>query len=142
MTTGAAAGADLALRIETATPGTYVALAGMQAKSFSINNEAIETTNSDSTGRWREYLTGSLAMKTMSFSGDGVFKDGAPIDRLVTMVNGASGEAKFQLFVPTLGTFEGMFKITSLELSGAHNEEIKYSMSAESNGAITFTNIP
>lgn len=142
MSAGAAAGADLALRIETATAGTYVALAGMRSKSFSINNEAIETTNSDSTGRWREYLTAALAMKSISFSGDGVFKDGAPVDRLMTMVNGASGEAKFQIFVPTLGTFEGMFKIVSLEFSGEDKDAISYSMSAESNGAITFTNIP
>jgi TP901-1 family phage major tail protein len=142
MTTGAAAGADLALRIETATTGTFIALAGMKSKTFTLNNEPIETTNSDSTGRWREYLTAALSMKSVSFSGDGVFKDGTAIDRLVAMMNSASGEVRFEVLVPTLGTFAGLFKIVSLEFSGDHSDAVQFSMSAESNGAVTFTNIP
>lgn len=141
MSQGAQAGALLALRLETATAGTYVDLGGLQSKSFTINNEPIETTNSDSTGRWREYLTGALSQKSISFSGDGVFKDGAPNDRAVAITMLASGEVKCQLFVPTMGTFEGQFKITSLELSGDHTGPINYSISAESNGVIAFTNI-
>jgi TP901-1 family phage major tail protein len=141
MSTGAVAGALFALRIETITPGTFIELGGMQSKSFSINNEPIETTNSDSTGRWREYLTGALAMKTISVSGDGVLKDGAANDRLLVVVNSATAEVKMQLFSPTIGTFEGLFKITSVEFSGTDKESMNYSMSAESQGAIVFTTI-
>jgi TP901-1 family phage major tail protein len=142
MSAGAAAGAQLALRIETATANTFLDLGGLKTKSFTINNEVIETTNSDSTGRWREYLSGGLAMKSISFSGDGVFKDGPPTDRLMVVVSSASAENKFQLFLPGLGTFEGLFKVTSVEFSGDHADAVQYSMAAESNGVITFTNIP
>lgn len=141
MSAGAVAGADIALRIETATANTYIALGGLTAKSFTINNEPIETTNSDSTGRWREFLTGTLAAKSIDFSGDGVLKDGTANDRLLTIVNSASAEVKFQLFIPTMGTFEGLFKITSVEFSGDHNGATNFSMSAQSNGVIAFTTI-
>lgn len=141
MSAGAVAGALMALRIETATANTYIELGGLRTKSFTINNEPIETTNSDSTGRWREFLTGALAAKSLDFSGDGVLKDGTANDRLLTIVNSASAEVKFQLFIPTMGTFEGLFKITSTEFSSDHSDAVAYSMSAQSNGAITFTTI-
>ena len=141
MSSGAIAGASIALRLETTTSGTYVDIGGLRTKSFTINNEPIDTTNSDSTGRWREYLTGGLSVKSISFSGDGVLKDGAPLDRLITVVMSASGEGKCQLFLPTIGTFEGMFKLTNTEFGGEHGAEGTFSTSGESNGVITFTTI-
>ena len=141
MSAGAIAGALVVLRLETTTAGTYVDMGGMRTKSLTINNEVIDTTNSDSTGRWRELLSGALATRSISFSGAGVFKDGTAQDRFMTVVMSASAEVKCQVFFPTLGTFEGQFKITTGELSGEHTDAVQYSASFESNGVIAFTNI-
>ena len=140
MTTGAQAGALLALRIETATADTYVDLAGMRSKSFSINNESIDTTNSDSTGRWVEILS-AIATRSVEFSGDGVFKDGAAFDRLRVQTMANPPIAKCQVFVPTLGTFTGSYFIGNLEITGDHDGEIAYSASFSSTGEVTFVNI-
>lgn len=136
----AVAGALVAIRIETATAGTFVDLAGLRSKSFSINNESIDITNSDSTGRWRELLA-AIATRSVEVSGDGVLKDGAANDRLRTQTMASPPIAKMQFFVPTFGTFEGNFFITSLELGASHDAETTFSASFASTGEVTFTNI-
>jgi TP901-1 family phage major tail protein len=141
MSAGAGAGALLALRLETATAGSFIDLGGLRTKSFKINNELIDTTNSDSAGRWQERLA-ATGMRSIEFSGDGVFKDGAANDRLRLIALSDPPQVKCQIFVPTFGTFEGNFMISGIEFGGEHKGEITYSMSAESNGVIVFTNIP
>jgi TP901-1 family phage major tail protein len=45
----------------------------------------------------------------------------------------------FQVVIPSFGTVQGAFQITSLEFAGEHNGEVTYDMAMESAGALTFT---
>lgn len=140
MSAGAVAGALVAARVETATANTYIDLGGLRTKGITINNESIDTTNSDSTGRWTELLA-AIAARSVEISGDGVFKDGAASDRLRTVSLASPPTVKMEFFIPTFGTFAGTFFVSSLEFGADHSAEVTYSASFTSTGEVTFTNI-
>ena len=48
------------------------------------------------------------------------------------------GIASYQIVIPSFGTVQGPFQITSLEFAGEHNGEVTYDMALESAGELTF----
>ena len=48
------------------------------------------------------------------------------------------GIAGYQIVIPSFGTVQGPFQITSLEFAGEHNGEVTYDMALESAGELTF----
>jgi TP901-1 family phage major tail protein len=48
------------------------------------------------------------------------------------------GIAGYQIVIPSFGTVQGPFQITSLEFAGEHNGEVSYDMALESAGELTF----
>ena len=135
-------GLDLLLKINTAVSGTpvYGTVGGLRSTSITLNEESVDATSKDSAGQ-RTMLAGG-GVQSISVSGSGVFTDSAAEVLLRTTYaaqSGASAAFKlFQIFIPALGTFTGLFQITSLEYSGEYNGEATYSVSLESAGAITF----
>jgi len=115
----------------------YVVVAGLRTQRIAFNAEAVDITNSSSTGRWRELLN-DCGVRSATLTGEGVFVDDAANEA----VRDAFDENELRdakILIPSFGTFEGQFKVTSLEMSGEHNEAVMWSMTLESAGAITFT---
>ena len=119
----------------------FTAIAGLNSKSITINNSAIDVTTPDATtpggALWASSLNG---LKSMSISGDGIFLDeSAQEGRLNTIAMQADPVANFELVVPDFGTYSGEFRITSLEFGGETEGTTTFSLSLESNGTVTYT---
>lgn len=117
--------------------GSYQAVGGLRNKRITLNAESVDVTNSDSTGRWKELLDG-CGVRSASFAGDGVFLDDAGLAACIdAMMN--NNNRSLKCFIPGLGTFEGMFKFTQLEFSGAYSGEDAYSVTLDSAGVLAYT---
>lgn len=118
---------------------TFTTIAGINSKSMTVNNSAIDVTTPDATTPgghlWAQSLGG---LKAVSVSGDGIFLDDTAEARLNTVALAADAVANFQVVVPDFGTYSGEFRITSLELGGETEGGVTFSTSLESNGTITF----
>lgn len=119
---------------------TFTAVAGLNSKSITINNSAIDVTTPDSTtpggALWSQSLNG---LKAVSVSGDGIFLDeSAQEGRLNTVATDADPVANFEIVIPDFGTYSGEFRVTSFELGGETEGAVTFSISLESNGVIAF----
>lgn len=129
-------GKDLLIRAGDGAGG-FVAVAGLRARQIAFNAEAVDVTNADSAGRWRELLAGA-GVRRASVSGAGVFRDEASDARLrQTFFDGAI--ETYQIVVPAFGTIEGPFQISGLEYRGDHAGEVTYDMALDSAGPLSFT---
>lgn len=131
-------GKDLLLKLDNGT-GIFETVAGLRARQIAFNAETIDITDSESSGRWRELLSGA-GLRRSSISGSGIFKD-AVSDALVREQLFSGDTANWQIVIPDFGSLSGPFQITSLEYSGQHNSEITFEISLESAGAISFTSL-
>lgn len=132
-------GKDLLIRAGDGAGG-FVAVAGLRARQLAFNAEAVDVTNADSAGRWRELL-GGAGVRRASVSGAGVFRDEASDARLRQMFfDGAIAE--YQVVVPDFGTIQGLFQVTSLEYRGDHAGEVTYDMALDSAGPLSFAGLP
>ena len=130
-------GKDLLLKIDTSGSGSFVTVAGLRSRQIAFNAEAIDITDADSAGRWRELLAGA-GVKRASVSGSGIFRD-ASTDASVRQVFFDGTIRDWQVIVPDFGTLQGAFQLTALEYSGEHDGEVAYELALESAGAIAFT---
>ena len=118
----------------------FANLCGLNSKSITINNSSIDVTTPDCTtpegALWTQTLAG---LKNVSVSGDGYFEDSVTEARMNTVAMSADNACNFQVVVPDFGTYAGSFRISSLEFGGESEGGVTYSLSLESNGAVTFT---
>lgn len=125
----------------TPTEG-FANLCGLNSKSMTINNSLIDVTTPDCTtpegALWTESLNG---VKNVTFSGDGFFEDSVTELRMNTIAMQADPKCNFKIAVPAFGTYSGSFYISSLEFGGETEGGVKYSISLQSNGPVTFTAI-
>jgi TP901-1 family phage major tail protein len=129
-------GKDLLIRLADGIGG-FTTVAGLRTRQLALNAEAVDVTNADSAGRWRELLAGAGARRA-AISGSGVFRDAASDARLRTMFfDGAIEDV--QIVVPDFGTLQGPFQITAIDYRGDHAGEVTFDMALESAGALTFT---
>ena len=128
-------GAALLLKINT-TSSTYVTIGGLRSTSITLNDEAVDVTNKDSSGNRTLLADGGVF--SLSVSGSGVFTDSAAEEALRTAMN-ASTFKNFEIIIPDFGTYQGAFMVASLEYAGEFNGEVTYSVTLESSGAITYT---
>jgi TP901-1 family phage major tail protein len=129
-------GRDLLIRVDMLGDGTFQTIAGLRATRISFNAEAVDVTSLESTGGWRELLSGA-GVKTAAISGSGVFKDEGTDERARQIF--FDGEIPdFQVIIPGFGTIEGPFQVTALEYAGTHNGEATYELSLASAGVLTF----
>jgi TP901-1 family phage major tail protein len=127
-------GKDLLLKLHDGS--AFVTVAGLRARRISFNAQAVDATDSESAGRWRELLAGA-GPKRASLSGGGIFKD-APSDALVRESFFAGTAAIWQIVVPEFGVLEGPFHVAQLEYSGNHDGEVAFQIALESAGALAF----
>jgi TP901-1 family phage major tail protein len=119
---------------------TFSALAGINSKTLTINNSAIDVTTPDASSPGGALFAASLGgLKTVALSADGVFLDETAEARLNTVAMAADSSGNFQLVVPDFGTYAGAFRVTSLEFGGETEGGVTFSASMESTGTITFT---
>ena len=129
-------GLELLLKIDISS--TYTTIGGIRNARVSLNDgSTVDVTSIDDTDRMRQLLAGA-GVRSISISGDGVFKDDAAIEALRTEW-AAGTHPSMQAILPDWGTIEGPFQITSLEVSGAHDGEVTFSVSLESAGDWTWT---
>lgn len=130
-------GKDLLVKIDMTGDGLFETAAGLRATRISLNAESVDVTSLESTGGWRELLSGA-GVKTAAISGSGVFKD-ANTDERARQIFFDGLPPDFQVIVPDFGTMEGPFQITSIEYAGSHNGEATYELSLASAGELIFT---
>ena len=112
-------------------------MAGLRAKSISLNARTVDVTHADSPGRWRELIEGA-GVRSVAVTGSGIFVDAAA-DETVRSVFFDQARRDWRLVIPDFGVLEGPFLVTALEYSGRHDGEAVYSISLASAGQISFT---
>ncbi|WP_022698681.1 phage major tail protein, TP901-1 family [Euryhalocaulis caribicus] len=134
----AQAGKDMLIKIgDGAAEESFATLAGLRARTISLNARTVDATDADSAGGWRELLPGA-GVKSASVSGTGIFRDRAADETARTVF--FAGEARrFQLVIPDFGVLEGPFVIAALEYSGRFDGEAQYALTLASAGEIGFS---
>ncbi len=129
-------GKDLLLKVDLSDDGQFETVAGLRATRISFNAETVDVTSLDSTGGWRELLSGA-GVKSAAISGSGVFRDAAS-DARARQIFFDGETPDFQVVIPDFGVVEGPFQITGIEYAGSHNGEATYQLSLASAGALEF----
>ncbi|MEQ1493237.1 MAG: phage major tail protein, TP901-1 family [Terricaulis sp.] len=128
-------GRDVLIKI--ADGEDFVTVAGIRAKTISLNARTVDGTSGESANAWRELIAGA-GVKSASVSGAGVFKDAAS-DALIQQTFFTQAAATFQLIIPDFGTLSGPFLIEALDYSGDHDGEAAFAITLASAGALSFT---
>lgn len=138
----AQSGTTWALSVKTGA-STYSALAGLRTRSFKINNNPVDVTTADSTGRWRELL-GDTGQVELEIDAAGLYQKGGNDHVLPTLV--ASGASQtFQLVSAASSpgiTILGSFVVTEYEASASYNEATTFTVKLISTGQPTITYSP
>lgn len=129
-------GRDMLLKIAD-TGGAFVSVAGLRARTISMNARTVDVTDGESAGRWRELLAGA-GVKSAAVSGQGIFKDAAS-DALIREAFFEQAARRWQLVVPDFGVLEGAFLVSALEYAGEHEGEASFALSLASAGAVEFS---
>ncbi len=130
-------GKDLLLKVDTDGLGAFSTMAGLRAQRIAFNAEAVDVTNAESAGEWRELLAGA-GVKSASLNGSGIFKDAAA-DETVRGLFFNALIRDWQVIIPDFGTVAGLFQISALEYAGEYNGEVNFEISLESAGQLIFT---
>jgi len=127
-------GKDFLLKFSNA--GTYVTVAGLRTQRLAFNAQAVDITDGESAGRWRELLAGA-GVQRAALTASGIFKDAAS-DALVRGAFFTGAIPGWQILIPDFGTITGPFQIVALEYSGRHDGEVQFEIALESAGLLTF----
>ena len=101
-----------------ASPEVFTTIGGMRSTSITLNDEAVDITNKDTTNDARSLLA-AAGIKSMSVSGNGVFTDSASETTLYGKWH-AAANANYQFLIPNLVTFTGAFMLETLEYAGEY----------------------
>jgi TP901-1 family phage major tail protein len=130
-------GRDVLIKIGNGgEPETFATVAGIRAKTISLNARTVDGTSGESAEAWRELIAGA-GVKSATVSGAGVFKDAAS-DTLIQQSFFAQTVRRFQLVVPDFGVLEGPFLVEALDYSGDHDGEAAFAITLASAGALGF----
>jgi TP901-1 family phage major tail protein len=123
-----------------ADPETFAYLAGINSKTLTINNAAIDATTADESDPGGELWAQSLnGLKSVSVSGDGIFIGGTDQEERLNAVAEASDPiANFEVIVPDFGTYAGEFRVTTSGLGGETEGAVTFSLALESTGFVAF----
>ena len=118
------------------SPGTFSTVGGIRTSSFTLNNEQVDITDSD-TAPFR-VLLGNSGLKSCTVTGSGVFKDEAAVNTVENLaLSGALRD--FQLVMPNGDYLQAEFQVASFAYEAEHNAEQTYSLTLESGGTISMT---
>jgi TP901-1 family phage major tail protein len=133
----AQSGRDMLLKLDQTGSGSFLTVAGLRTRSLGFNAAAIDVTDAESAGRWRELLAGG-GIRRAAVAGSGIFKDQAS-DATIRSLFFAGTIRDWQLILPDFGTVEGPFQIVALEFSADHAGEVTFEIALESAGELAFT---
>lgn len=131
-------GKDLLLKISDGAGG-FVSVAGLRTRRIAFNADAVDVTDAESAGRWRELL-GGAGLRRASVSGTGIFKDQAS-DALLRQAFFDGLLRNWEIVIPGFGALSGPFQISNLDYRGEHSAEVTFDISLDSAGAISFSAI-
>jgi TP901-1 family phage major tail protein len=131
-------GKDLLLNMYGAS-GTFIGVAGLRSHTLSLNAQTIDATHLNSSGRWRELLSGAGVLSAQ-IAGGGIFKD-ATSDALMQATFFAGAVRSWQIVIPDFGRIEGLFQIAALSFTAPHDAEVTFNVTLISAGELTFTAI-
>ncbi len=130
-------GRDMLLKIgDGASSEVFTTVAGLRARTLSLNARSVDVTDGDSAGRWRELLAGA-GVRAAAVSGQGVFRDAAS-DALIREAFFAQAARTWRIIVPDFGVIEGPFLVAALEYAGEHEGEATFAISLASAGQVGF----
>ena len=133
-------GRDVLIKIgDGGSPQAFVTIAGIRAKTISLNARAVDGTSAESPDAWRELIAGA-GVKSATVSGAGVFKD-ANSDALMREAFFSQAARDWRLVIPDFGTLDGPFIIEALDYSGDHDGEAAFAITLASAGALSFSAI-
>ena len=132
----AQSGKDMLLKLDQTGSGSFATVAGLRTRSLAFNAAAIDVTDAESAGRWRELLAGG-GIKRAAVAGSGIFKD-ASSDATIRSLFFAGMIRNWQLILPDFGTVEGPFQIVALEFAADHAGEVTFELALESAGQLSF----
>jgi TP901-1 family phage major tail protein len=132
----AQSGKDMLLKLDQTGSGSFATVAGLRSRSLAFNAAAIDVTDAESAGRWRELLAGG-GIKRAAVAGSGIFKD-ASSDATIRSLFFAGTIRNWQLILPDFGTVEGPFQIVALEFAADHAGEVTFELALESAGQLSF----
>lgn len=127
-------GKDFVLYDGTGT-GT-VAIAAQKATSFTLNGQAVDVTNKDSAGMWRELLA-SAGVVSLDIAADGILNSGTLHQTLRSRVIARSNDP-YTIKFDGGDSFAGAFRLTQIEEGGAHDGEQTFKLALMSAGTITY----
>jgi len=133
----AQSGKDMLLKLDPEGSGSFVTVAGLRTRSLALNAAAVDVTDAESAGRWRELLAGG-GIKRASIAGSGIFKDQAS-DARIRETFFAGAIRPWQLILPDFGTLTGPFQIVALEFGADHAGEVTFELALESAGPLAFS---
>jgi len=129
-------GKDLLLKLDSNGSGTFVTVAGLRSRVLAFNAQAIDITDMDSAGEWRELLDGG-GIKRAGITGSGLFRDAAS-DALLRQYFFDGTIRDYEVTIPDFGVLTGKFQIIALEFTGRHDGELSFDMALESAGQLSF----
>ncbi|MBL8538039.1 MAG: phage major tail protein, TP901-1 family [Hyphomonadaceae bacterium] len=133
-------GRDVLIKIGAGgSPEAFTTIAGIRAKTISLNARTVDGTSGESPEAWRELIAGA-GVKSASVSGAGVFKDAAS-DAALRQAFFAQAAHSFQLVIPDFGILQGPFLIEALDYSGDHDGEATFAITLASAGALAFVSL-
>ena len=135
-------GSDMLLKIDTAVSGgpTYTTVGGLQTKKINLKTGTVDVTNGDSASKWRELLEGA-AIKMASLSGSGPLVQNDVGFKAARDAFTGGLKKSWQIIVPGFATITGLFILTQLDADGQHAKEITYSLTLDSAGVVTVTDL-
>lgn len=124
------------LKVEVGTsPETFTTIGGIRSTTMTINNEQVDITTKDD-APWRSLL-GDAGLRSLSFSGTGVFLDDAAINEMEDRATDGAIEG-FQIVFGNGDSVEFSAQVSTMDWAGEHNGEQTYNVTLESSGTINF----
>jgi predicted secreted protein len=126
-------------RGDGAGPEVFTALCGLDARSFTVNNNLVDVSVPDCiTPGGKVWQSMAYGIQSLAFTGSGIFSNDAQNVSLFADVFNQTAR-NYQVIVPGIGTFQGAFHVENIGFSGAKEGNEEYELSFRSTGVVTFT---
>lgn len=142
MSTGISGRSIYIKRSAGGSPETFTQMAALRDTTVTQTEQSVDTTSKDDAGK-RALLSGNVLL-AMTITGTGIFTNSATLAAVRADMR-AGTHKNYQVYVADSeaaaagGKYTGTFRVTSLTEAGVYNGEMNYSMTMESDGAISFS---
>ena len=130
-------GKQFLLKRDSDGAGTYVTVGALRTLSLTINNEQIDVTTKDG-DYWRKMIAGGV--QSMSVSGAGIMDNSAQM--IIVRTDAVANTLRnYRLYNEDGDYFQAECQITSYGESGEYNGAHEYTITLESTGTVTYTDV-